>query len=311
MKIISLQHKIVITVISIVLFYAVFAIYSDMEKIKEFYQKIDIHYIIPIFPILIFSMFLRSLLQRFILDIMGIKISIKQSYLLFLAGLSMVITPAGSGQMIKSHFIQKKFGHPISKSLPLIFAERFYDFLAITIILSCTMIFNYSLVSLIMIIISSALLLILVLLIRSTKLSNLFKTIMKKIPIMNKLISNTNFEYSLNKIFKLDIICKALFLTMLVTLLEGFVIYIDFLAFHIDFGYLTSIQIYYTSILFGSLSFIPGGVGITEGSFVALLTQKHLTLGFATALIIFIRLTTIWFATAIGFMATRLLSILK
>ncbi len=42
----------------------------------------------------------------------------------------MAITPIGFGQMIKSHFLEQKFGYTLSKSLSLVFVERLLDFIA-------------------------------------------------------------------------------------------------------------------------------------------------------------------------------------
>jgi uncharacterized protein (TIRG00374 family) len=77
--------------------------------------------------------------------------------------------------------------------------------------------------------------------------------------------------------------------------------YFGFLSFGIDLGFFTSIQTFYASVLFGSFFLIPGGIGATEGLFVTLLTQKNIELSLASSLIIFLRLSTIWFLTAVGF----------
>ena len=77
-----------------------------------------------------------------------------------------------------------------------------------------------------------------------------------------------------------------------------------FLAFDLDLGYLKSIQLFYTSIIFGAISLIPGGVGIVEGGLTVLLTQQGLPISLAISIVIFVRLTTIWFSTIIGFLAT-------
>ena len=53
----------------------------------------------------------------------------------------------------------------------------------------------------------------------------------------------------------------------------------------------------------------PGGIGVTELSFIQLLSNYDIELSLISALIIFIRLTGIWFATALGFFAIK--SILK
>jgi len=87
--------------------------------------------------------------------------------------------------------------------------------------------------------------------------------------------------------------------------LDSLAVYIGFLAFNVDLGYLLTSQIYFTSLGYGILSLIPGGIGVTEGMADYLLVKQGLDLSIASSLIIFTRLTTLWFATIIGVIFTR------
>ena len=61
------------------------------------------------------------------------------------------------------------------------------------------------------------------------------------------------------------------------------------------------ISIYSSSLIIGAISFIPGGVGITEGSIAGLLTLGGIELSVALVLGIMIRIFTLWFGVGIGF----------
>ena len=304
--------KIITTVILFILFYVLFAAYSDIDKIKENYQQINTIYLIPMLGILTLSIFLRSLLQRFLLQKINIKLSVKQNFFLFWSGLSMLITPGGSGQMIKSHYIKKLYGQPISKSLPLVFAERFYDFLALILIVTVSTFFFTRLETLFITIVSIAILTAIFLCIKSVKFLNKTKSIMGKIPIFKKTIDQIpQFDYSLQRLFEIKIIGVGCLMAITSFFLEGFVIYLGFLAFDINLGYLQTIQIFYTSVLFGTLSFIPGGVGVLEATFANMLIQKNFELSLITSLIILIRLTTTWYATLTGFIVSYVVFLWK
>ena len=214
----------------------------------------------------------------------------------------MMVTPFGSGQVIKSHFIEKKYGYHLSKSLPLVFGEKFNDIISFLVIISATLFFTYSFESIILVILFTILICIFLLLIKSKKFSTLILRIMKKLPILNK--KQPEFVLEGNVLFESKTGAKTIPFTIVILLLEGTVVYFGFLAFNINLGYIESIQIFYTSILLGTLSFLPGGVGATEGVFVALLVNKNYELELATSLIIFIRLTTIWLATFLGFITS-------
>lgn len=60
---------------------------------------------------------------------------------------------------------------------------------------------------------------------------------------------------------------------------------------------------YAASMLLGALSFLPGGLGGTEASMVALLTAFELGLADATAVTLVFRLLTLWLSVALGLLA--------
>ena len=133
------KNRIFISILLVTLFYVGFTIFSDVDKIKNDYQNFNLFYFLPILPILFLSMFCRSLIQKYLLKKLGMDISVKSSFLIFLGGYSMIMTPGGVGLIIKSYLIEKKYGYKISKSIPLVFAERFYDVLAVQVIILMTL----------------------------------------------------------------------------------------------------------------------------------------------------------------------------
>lgn len=296
--------KIIVVIFGIIMFYVLFAIYSDIEKLKENYQQINLVYLFPIILILSCTLFFRGLIQKFLLKQIGIEISIKQSFLLFLAGLSMIVTPGGSGQMIKSYFLKEQHGYPISKSLPLVYAERFHDLLAVSILVVITFFSIFSIESLIACLISFSLVVVLILISKNRGFFKKLISLLNKIKFLQSILpDDSQFNNSLQLLFKKSVIIKVAAFTLAVTILEGLIVYMGFLSFDVNLGYFQSVQLFYTAIIFGVLSFIPGGVGVVEGGFTVLLTRLDISLAIAASLIIFIRLTTIWIVTGVGFIS--------
>ena len=299
------KNQIIITTLLIITFYTLFILYSDIESIEQHFKKIDKIFVVPILSIILTSIFLRSLVQRFLLQTIGIDISIKNSFFIFLNGLSMIITPFGSGQMIKSYFIEKKFGYSIAKTLPITFVERLHDLLGVTIIISITLSVFFSIESILTIFVSYALIVVLLFIGKKKQIPK----ILTKIPIIKNILkqeSEVEFNSSLNSLLQNKIILKTLLMVVPITFFEGIAIYLGFLTFNVHFDYFQSIQIYFTSLLFGAFSLIPGGIGFMEGGFSALLSRQNIELDIASSLIIFIRITTIWFVTLIGMIITFL-----
>jgi uncharacterized protein (TIRG00374 family) len=87
---------------------------------------------------------------------------------------------------------------------------------------------------------------------------------------------------------------------------EAIGVYLCFEALNLDFGFDLTSTFFSSSIIFGAISLLPAGIGVTEVSFVHLLSSYGVGLSTSTALILLIRLSSLWFSTFIGIIATRL-----
>ena len=298
MKFIS-KRNIFVTLFIIFIFYTGFTLYSGHEKILQIFTTINWFYLFPIFAILFLTVFLRSLVQRFLLNKIGIKLGIKENFLLYLSGLSMIVSPGGSGVIIKSFFINQKFGYSISKSLPIIFIERFFELVGIILLLFFTFTLIYSIEPLVVVTIVSIIASCLFFLLKIKSYNFLFK-ITNKIKSLKEFSNNNEFIESLELLLKTRTTVVMIFVITAITFLESLMIYFGFLAFDLEFSYVETIQVFYSSILFGSLFLIPAGIGATEGFFTSLLINKKISFELATSLIIFLRMTTIWIVVIVG-----------
>jgi uncharacterized protein (TIRG00374 family) len=84
---------------------------------------------------------------------------------------------------------------------------------------------------------------------------------------------------------------------------EGVAFYYIMHVLGSDLSLQTALFIYAFSMLVGALSFLPGGLGGTEASMVALLMLNHVAQPQAVAATVLIRLATLWFAVALGIIA--------
>ena len=296
------KNKIIITLILIVLLYVILIFISDVKKIHDVYFVTNWYILLPFFGVLFLTIFVRSLIQLSLLKEIDIKLSIKDSFILYLSSLSMLITPGGSGLLIKCHFLNKKFNLSYSKTAPLVFIERLLDFFGIIIFTGFTLNLVYSSESSIITIASSLIFITMIIMLKTNKFFSKFILFSQKIKFLKIAFANqSEFNLSLKKMLN-----KKLFLFFSIVIglffIDAIVIYLGFLAFDVDFGYVESGQIYYTSILLGLLSFIPGGMGITEGGMAGLIIKKNIDIGSAMAIVLFLRFCTIWAFTGIGAM---------
>lgn len=284
------------------IFYISFILYSDITKVSIIFLNLQPIFIPPILISWFLALLILSKRQQFLLEKIGVKIPFKDSFSLYFAGLSMTATPGGAGELIKAHYLKKRTGQQRSKTMPVFLIERVLDFLGISSVLVLTLFFYQLLVAEILVAISLALIFLFFLLLRNSHYLVRFFDKFQRIKIIK------NIPYSSDEFLHSSaLLCnkKTVFQSWVITLASNFfvviAIFLAFLSFDIQFDYILTTQLTLTSILFGALSFLPGGIGITEASLVGLLVERNIELAYATGLVIFIRFSTIWFATILGF----------
>jgi len=90
-------------IIASALFYTIFSLISDIQQISNKFASIDIFYIPLILGFHFLALGIRSIRQKVFFDSVNIKLSTKQNIKLYLAGMSLMVTPGGSGELIKNH----------------------------------------------------------------------------------------------------------------------------------------------------------------------------------------------------------------
>ena len=287
------------------IFYVIFVAYSDINEFSLNLSNFNSYYI-PIILVLIFGfLVIQGVRQHILFKKISVDISMKDNLLIFFSGLSMIATPAGSGGVIKSYFLKKKHGYAITKTFPIVFVERFHDLLAIiTIIVFFSLFSEINVLSLIIAV--SVLLILVFSIVRTKKFFHLTAKFLLHIPKLKKLaprfIESYDSFYSLTS-KKVTITCWAI--SIFAWSIQAVVIYLIFIAFGLNFDIAFTTIVTLSSVLLGTLSFLPAGVGITEFSFVSFMTDSGIELSVATSIIIMVRLLGIWYATILGFITTK------
>lgn len=301
-----LKKKGIIIIIVFLIFYVAFAIYGDLNKFLYEIQKIDPFFIILIIMMTSASLIIKSIRQFFLLQQINIKISFKDNIIIYLAGLTMVITPGGLGETIKSYFLKKKYDFPVAKTIPIVLAERYYDFIAVFSIFLIFSIIGGIEQFLILILVLSIVLTIFTIIIKNINLLEKVQKKLSKVKLFN-FIENSSPEFNNSILYlsnKKSMIGGGA-LSFVAWIIDGLALFFVFQAFDQNFDFLSVVVMGFASLLFGVITMIPGGVGVTEVSLVQMLVSSGTDLALATTITIFWRITTIWYVTCIGFIATK------
>jgi glycosyltransferase 2 family protein len=303
---INLKNKSFILLVGIVIFYVVFISISDINKFFNIMNSINLLLLPLILIIHICALVVRALRQKIILDSLGLKISTKDNIKIHIASLSMIMTPLASGEMIKSYFLKKKYDHSYDKTIPSVLFEKYQDLLAITSILLVLSCFSYLRESEIAISIFIIILIIGFLLLKNKKFLPLFSSKLPKKWIIKTLVEEIdNYQESFHLLLGKKTFLKSWIVGILSWALDAVVVYLVFLSLNVNYSFAYSNLITYTAVIAGALSFIPGGMGITEASMTGLLMKSGLGLSTSTAITIMVRLATIWFTTILGMIVIK------
>jgi len=298
--------NIILIIIFIIAFYIIYVAYSDFKEISSNIEEFEFT-LLPIILLFSFTGFcIHSLRQQILLKKIGVGIPLKENLLLYLAGLSMIVTPGGLGETIKSYYLKKKFGYGISKTFPLVFVERFQDMITLVVVLSFSLIFIQIHEVMVLDIIVICITIISYIIFRIKKLFVKIINFSQKISRLRKFGDNMSESYEgFYSMTEGKTMIKCAAVGIVSWTLEAIAVYLVFLAFNIDLGFILTTIIAYAAILFGGISLLPGGVGLTEISATTLLTKEGVELSLATSIIIMMRISTIWLSTTTGFIASK------
>jgi uncharacterized protein (TIRG00374 family) len=137
--------------------------------------------------------------------------------------------------------------------------------------------------------------------------AELFFNLITKTKFFSKYVENlSEFHEIIQKSTSVKVATICVILAVTYWFLISVAVYYTLIAFDIDIlDYFKVLSIYATSSLLGAISFIPGGIGITESTLAGLLTLEGIGVSTALILSVMIRIMTLWYLVCIGFIALK------
>jgi uncharacterized protein (TIRG00374 family) len=232
----------------------------------------------------------------------GVRVPLPSSALVFGAGLSLSITPGKVGELVKSYLLRELYGTPVTRTAPIVIAERVTDLTAL-LVLAVIGVAAYGVATTLVAAAGALIALGLALLAWPRAARGL-------VDLVTRPRRLARFRAPLYELYDgLVGLCRprTLVATTLLALpawgaeCVGFAAIVrGFPGAHVDLG--LAVVIYAATTIAGALSFLPGGLGVTEGAMILLLVQSAAGLPRATAFdaTILTRLATLWFAVILG-----------
>ncbi|MEP0861641.1 MAG: flippase-like domain-containing protein [Ignavibacterium sp.] len=298
----KLKQRTLISIAFAGILYLAITVYIDFDLLLNSFARFNL-LLIPILLLLsLGNYFARYFKWNYYLSELKIKLDKKDSLLIFMSGLLMSVTPGKIGELLKAYLVKTVNKTPVSVTGPIIFAERATDFLSLTILaLIGAYIYDYGRDAALII---TIFILIGILILTNRKLFDSIMSVLSRIKFVEKRIDSIERLYhSTYTLLKIKPLVIAILISVVSWGFECYGYYLVINNFNTAIDVSWSFFSYSFSTIVGAVSMLPGGLGVTEGSFLLMLTSKGLTANDAAATTFITRVATLWFAVLVGVVA--------
>lgn len=295
----KLRRKILISLAVAGLLYLAFTIYADFDQVMDAFEEFN-WLLLPLLLLLsLLNYFFRFFKWDYYLSLIKVKVGKIDSLSIFMSGLVMSVTPGKMGELLKSYLVKELNQTPVSKTLPIIFAERITDFISLLFLaLIGAYVYNYGRG----IVIGVSVFFFLVVVIISNKGIALpvLKLLEKNAFLRKHLESIHNAYESSYQLLRPMPLLKMSLLSLGSWFFECLGYYIILINFDINVSLLWATFSYGFATIVGAVTMLPAGLGVTEGSLTFLLIEKGSPKQIAVASTFIVRVVTLWFAVLVG-----------
>ena len=221
--------------------------------------------------------------QRYLAKL-EIEVPPRRSFAIFVAGLTMTITPAKLGELLKSGLLKRAYDVPVRRSGPIVLAERVTDATGVVVlaVVAGASGRNWALLVAAVIAVVGV-----VLVVRS--------------PLLERFARLVEARGAARALLGARLLVEMTLLSAVSWLFECLAAYVCVKGLRLDLSLADTIVVFTLGSLAGALSFLPGGLGVAETSMTALIKALgDTTKAQAAAATVLIRLATLWFAVALG-----------
>jgi len=300
-------HRLRAAIISVVLAvgaYAALAFWSDAKGFMEAARRIGAGTVAAVLALSALNYALRAVRWKFFLARLGHPLPWRASTMNYLTGFALTTTPGKAGEAIRSLLLKRGHGVPVTDSLAAFFAERFSDIMAIAALgtFAIAMLPGGTAIAAVAFALVAAALWVAG---SDARIAALARILGPMLP--HRFVAPlAALAGQAGRLTRGRTLAAGLALSIVAWLAEGYALFLIMEAMGSAVDAATAVGIYCVAILGGALFFLPGGLGTTEALMIALLAQSGMGTAGAAAATVISRVTTLWFAVALGWLVLLL-----
>lgn len=290
--------------------YGAFVVYRGASEIGRSFEHFELSAFFVACVLAFGNYVLRYFKWEFYLarlEIRGVKKM--DSFLTFLSGFVLTVTPGKVGEVFKSLILFETYRVPMTKTAPIVVAERATDVVGIVVLIMASASLGFS-GGLLWAGVGAGLVLVLLLVVGHRGLSRWLIGLVARLPgRVGRLAPKLEVAYeSLATMLRPSNLLFPSALSAAAWMLECLSLWVILAGFGESTSVALSTFFYATSTLVGAIVPVPGGLGVTESALMGQMTTMGNVEGStATAAMILVRFATLWFAVLVGFIALSLM----
>lgn len=260
------------------------------------------HLYLPLAALSLANYGLRYLRWEAFLRRLGIRLGVGTSLILYFSAFLMVITPGKIGEVFKAGLLRERFGVPLSRGVPIVLAERVYDFLGVLLLAAAGLAaWPGPLVGLRGGLLAAAAVPVVLALFQLRPIRD---RVVARVAARPQLARHREglegAAGALGTLLAPREVSWALLLSTAAWAAECVGMWLVCRGMGLEIPVGQACFVYAAGTLVGSLSFLPGGLGGTEATIVWLLGRLAVPDATGAAVAVIIRIFTLWLAVGVG-----------
>ena len=286
--------------------------YADFSAVLDGLGRFRWGYLPLVLGLTFLNYVLRFLKWQFYLRTIGVEgFPRRDSALVYFSGLGMVVTPGKVGEWLKCFLLRELHGTPVSRTAPIVIAERLTDSLAIVILGGAGLVvFGDAWPAFVVVVVGAALFFFVV---RHQPVAYWLLHRLERLPFVSRFAHHAEEFYGSSYALLSPYALGSMTLLSVVSWgFEVLAFYVVLLGLGVDGGadlLLKASFIMPAATLASALLLTPGGLGVAEGGITGL-SQVLIDLPKSDAAVgaLVIRFGTLWFGVIVGLVAFAVVS---
>jgi uncharacterized protein (TIRG00374 family) len=297
-----LVSRLVMGVAAGVAVYVGFSIWADVGQVGDALGTFSWWYLLFACLLALGNYAIRFVRWQYYLRVVGARVGLADSALVFLAGFALTVTPGKLGEAVKAVLLRASHGISVARTAPIVIAERVTDLVAL-LLLALVGVFSFD-VDRRFLVAGVALVLAGLAVVLIDPLARAAIAIASRLPILRRFAHRFSDFHAHTAVLLAPrpLIVASLLATAswFLECLALWAIVHGFPGSSVDLR--TATFVYAATTIAGAVSFLPGGLGVTEAGMLALLVRYGVGVGrgVAAAATFVTRAATLWFAVALG-----------